>query len=367
MIKFKVPYTNFQLKNKPIKKKLIRSFEKVLDSGQYILGNEVKKFEKEFSSYTKTKFATGISNGTCALHLSLRVLGIGKNDEVITVPNSYIATASPIAHTGAKPVFVDVLNDMNINPHLIEEAITSKTKAIIPVHLTGRPAKMNEIKKIANKYNLYIIEDAAQAVGAKLKDKMVGSFGDAAAFSCHPLKNLHAYGDAGMMVTNNKKIFEKVNQDKNHGLVNRDRCDKWGFNCRLDELQASLLRVNLKSLNKWTNERRRLAFRYNKLLSRYVNVPTENKEEYNVYHTYIIQTENRDRLLNFLRKNGVEANVHYPTPIHLQPAAKYLKYNNKSFPVTMKLSRTILSLPIYPGLTYAKQDYIENLFSKFYR
>jgi len=367
MIKYKVPYTAFGLKNKPIKNKLIKSFEKVLDSGQYILGNEVKKFEKEFSSYTKTKFATGISNGTCALHLALRVLGIGNNDEVITSPNSYIATASPIAHTGAKPVFVDVMEDMNINPYLIEKAITSKTKAIIPVHLTGRPAKMNEINKIAKKYNLNVIEDAAQAIGAKLNNKMVGTFGDVAAFSCHPLKNLHAYGDAGMMVTNKKNIINKVNQDKNHGLVNRDRCDKWGFNCRLDELQASLLRVNLKSLNKWTNERRRLAFRYNNLLSKYVVVPKENKNEYNVYHTYIIQAENRDKLLKFLRKNGIEANIHYPTPIHLQPAAKYLKYNKKSFPMTMKLSKKIISLPIYPGLSFDKQDYIENIFKKFYK
>ncbi len=367
MKKFKVPYTAFNLKNKPIKNKLIRAFEKVLDSGQYILGNETRKFESEFASYLKVKYATGISNGTCALHLSLRVLDLKKDDEVITAPNSFIASASSIALAGAKPVFVDVSKDLNINPELIENAITPKTKAIMPVHLTGRPAKMPLINKIAKKYKLFVLEDASQSIGAKINNKKVGSWGDAACFSFHPLKNLHAYGDAGIMVSNSRSLINKIKRNKNHGLVNRDHCKNWGFNCKLDELQASLLRINLNQLNKWTVKRRKLAFRYNKLLAKYVDVPKESSGEFHVYHTYVVQANNRDKLLSYLRKNGVEANVHYPTPIHLQPASQYLNYNKKSFPETVNLSKKILTLPLYPGLSLKQQDYVVDLFSKFYK
>ncbi|PPR47621.1 MAG: dTDP-3-amino-3,6-dideoxy-alpha-D-galactopyranose transaminase [Alphaproteobacteria bacterium MarineAlpha5_Bin8] len=366
-MKFKVPYTAFSLKNKPIKKKIIKTFEKVLDSGQYILGNETRMFEKEFSSYLNVKFATGISNGTCALHLALRTLKLKKNDEVITTPNSFIASAASIFLAGAKPIFVDVNKDLNINPDLIEESITSKTKAIMPVHLAGRPANMLKINKIAKKYGLFVLEDAAQSVGAKFNNKKVGSWGHAACFSLHPLKNLHAYGDAGIMVSNSQKLINEISINKNHGLVNRDHCKDWGFNCKLDELQSSFLRINLKLLDAWTKKRRKLAFRYNKLLSNFVEVPTEANNEFHVFQTYVIQVEKRDKLLSYLRKNGVEANVHYPTPIHLQPAAKYLNYNKRSFPMAYNLSKKILSLPLYPGLSLNKQDYIIKLISKFYR
>jgi len=362
----KVPYTNFIKKNEPIRNKLIEAFEKVLDSGMYIEGSEVKAFEREFSNLCDTLYSTGISNGTCALHLALRAAGIGENDEVITAPNSFIASAASIAVVGAKPVFIDVLNDLNIDPDKIEQSITSKTKAIIPVHLTGRPAQMKPINEIAKKYNLLVIEDAAQAIGAEYFGKKVGSLGDAACFSLHPLKNLHAFGDAGMFTTNNERLINRIKILKNHGLSDRSTCDTFSFNCKLDEVQASLLRIQTPKLKEWNEERRKLAFNYNKLLQKYALVPEEHEGEYNVYQTYIIQVKKRNELKKFLRDNEVEALVHYPQPIHMQPAASDLNYKPEDFPNTLKLSEEILSLPIYPGLTIDQQEYISNLFKKFY-
>ena len=211
-----------------------------------------------------------------------------------------------------------------------------------------------------------MLEDAAQAVGASLDGKRVGSWGDAASFSLHPLKNLHAFGDAGIMTAKDPELIQRLNVSKNHGLVNRDRCESWSFNCRLDEMQAALLRIQLPELQRWTEERRDLAFRYNRLLKQFVEVPEEGPDEYHVYQTYVVQAELRDELLDFLRANGVEALVHYPTPIHMQPAAAGLGLGPDDFPETMQLSRRILSLPLYPGLTHEQQDYVVSLFKKFY-
>lgn len=362
----KVPYTAFELKNRPIRTKLVEAFEKVLDSGHYIMGPELKKFEEEFAAYCGAPFASGISNGTSSLHLVLKAIGVGEGDEVITAPNSFIASASTIALAGAKPVFVDVTEDLNIDVTKIEAAITSKTKAIVPVHLTGRPAKMKEINEIAKKHGLFILEDAAQSVGAKLDGIRVGAWGDAASFSLHPLKNLHAFGDAGILTIKEPKLLALLNISKNHGLSSRDRCDFWSFNCRLDELQAALLRVQLRELERWTKERRALAFRYNQLLKPFVVVPEEGEGEYHVYQTYVVLADRRNELLNYLRDNGVEALVHYPTPIHMQPAAQSLNLKPEDYPVTLQLSHRILSLPLYPGMTTEQQDYVVDLFSKFY-
>lgn len=363
----KVPYTAFKLKNQPIREQLIRAFENVLDSGHYIQGPELALFEKEFAAYCGVAFSSGISNGTCSLHLTLRAIGVGVGDEVITAPNSFIASASTIALAGAKPVFVDVTDDMNIDPEKLEAAITSRTKAIVPVHLAGRPAKMNQINEIAKKHKLFVLEDAAQSVGAKLNGKFVGSLGDAASFSLHPLKNLHAFGDAGILTSNDSSLIKDLSIRKNHGLSNRDRCEYWSFNCRLDELQASLLRVQLRELPRWTEERRQLAFRYHEILKPYVRVPEEGNGEYHVYQTYVILADRRDELLAYLRANEVEALVHYPTPIHMQPAAQSLGYAPEDFPVTLRLSKQIMSLPLYPGLTHEQQDYVADLFKKFYK
>ncbi|MCX6122159.1 MAG: DegT/DnrJ/EryC1/StrS family aminotransferase [Ignavibacteriales bacterium] len=363
----KVPYTAFDIMNAPIRQQLIAAFENVIDSGRYIQGPECAAFEQEFALFCDTPFASGTSNGTDSLYLILRAIGVGPGDEVITAPNSFIASASTIALVGAKPVFVDVTEDLNIDPDKIEEAITQRTKAIVPVHLTGRPAKLVKINQIAKKHNLFVLEDAAQSVGAKLKDKRVGSWGDAASFSLHPLKNLHAFGDAGIITTKDTGLIERFNISKNHGLRNRDQCDFWSFNCRLDELQAALLRIQLRELERWTKERRELAFRYNRLLGTFVKVPLEAPNEFHVYQTYVVLAEHRNELQKFLRENGVEALVHYPTPIHMQPAAAGLNYRPEDFPVTLQLSKRIISLPLYPGLTHEQQDFVVDLIGTFYK
>jgi dTDP-4-amino-4,6-dideoxygalactose transaminase len=363
---YSVPYTALGQITPELKKSLTEAFESVLDGGQYILGQHVSSFENEFARHCGTKFAVGVASGTCSLHLVLREIGLNQGDEVITAPNSFVASASTIALAGARPVFVDIRPDLNIDPNLIEAAVTPRTKAIIPVHLTGRPAPMAEIMEIAERRNLFVLEDAAQAIDAKLQDRPVGSWGHAACFSLHPLKNLHAIGDGGMMTTDDQSLCARMVQARNHGLSSRDQCDFWSFNCRLDEVQAALLRVQLKQLDRSTEERRRLAFRYNALLAPYVAVPAEGPGEYCVYQTYMVQAERRDELQRHLNENGVQALVHYPTPLHLQPAARYLGYTANDFPVTMAASARILSLPLYPGLSLNQQDRVVELIAEFY-
>ncbi|HEV8539682.1 MAG TPA: DegT/DnrJ/EryC1/StrS family aminotransferase [Nitrospiraceae bacterium] len=364
---YSVPYTAFGQETAEIRKELLGAVEGVIDGGRYILGPAVSSFEEEFAAYCQARWAVGIASGTCALHLVLHGLGLREGDEVITAPNSFIASASTIALAGARPVFVDVRQDGNIDPDRIEAAITPRTRALMPVHLTGRPARMPEILDIAGRRNLFVLEDAAQAVGAKLDGRCVGSWGDAACFSLHPLKNLHAFGDGGMMTTNDRALYDRMVHARNHGLVNREQCDFWSFNCRLDELQAALLRVQLRYLEARTESRRHLAFRYNDLLRPYVEVPDEGPGEYCVYQTYVVRAERRDELKRFLNDHGVEALIHYATPIHLQPAARSLGYSEKDFPATMRHVSRILSLPLYPSLTHAQQDRVAELVAIFYK
>ena len=272
-----------------------------------------------------------------------------------------------IALAGARPVFVDIRSDLNIDPEQIEAAITPRTRAIVPVHLTGRAASMVEILDIAERHDLFVLEDAAQAIGACLDDQRVGSWGNAGCFSLHPLKNLHAFGDGGMMTTDDESLWKRMQQARNHGLSGRDRCDFWSFNCRLDEMQAAMLRVQIHHLDRWTEERRQLAFRYNELLSPYVTVPLEAPGEFCVYQTYMIQAERRDDLQEYLNIHGVQALVHYPTPLHQQPAAQSLGYSAEDFPMTMCAAARILSLPLYPELTHNQQDLVVELIAKFYQ
>jgi dTDP-4-amino-4,6-dideoxygalactose transaminase len=364
---FKVPYTALGQQAGEIKQELMSTFEKVLDGGRYILGAEVSAFEREFADFCGAKGAVSVASGTCALHLVLRGLGLGKGDEVITVPNSFIASAATIALAGARPVFVDIRADLNMDPALLEAAITPRTKAIVPVHLTGRPAPMGEILKIAERHHLFVLEDAAQAVGAKLNGQRVGSWGNAACFSLHPLKNLYAIGDGGIVTGRDQSVLDRLLKSRNHGLRTRDECEFWSFNCRLDEVQAALLRVQLRHLERRTEARRQLAFRYNELLRPYVTVPDEGPGEYCVYQTYMIQADQRDELRTHLVERGVEVLVHYPIPIHLQPAAKSLGYRAGDFPVAMQAASRILSLPLYPGLSHAQQDYVVELVRDFYK
>jgi dTDP-4-amino-4,6-dideoxygalactose transaminase len=367
MTKFTVPYTALAEEFRGEKSNYLNVFEKVLLSGRYILGPELSSLEAEFASYCESKYAIGVASGTDALLLVLRSLHLQPTDEVITAPNSYIASASAIALAGATPRFADICHCGNLSPEAFEAAITPNTKAVIPVHLTGRPAEMNEIIRIAKKHNIFVIEDAAQAVGASLNGQKVGSWGDAACFSFHPLKNLRAFGDGGMIVTRHKWLNDELRQERNQGLATREQCDYWGFNSRLDELQAAFLRVQLHKLSEKTEKRRELAFRYNELLRPYVQVPDEHSGEYCVYQTYVIKAENRDELKAHLLNKGVEALVHYPIPIHLQPAAKYLGYTKDDFPNTMHHVCQILSLPLYPNLTQSQQEYVAHQIKDFYK
>jgi len=287
-LSYKIPYVDFGPTTRSSKVELINAFGRVLDSGRFVLGEEVKVFEKKFADYCGTKYAAGLAD------------------------DSFIATASAIAQVGAKPVFVDTKLDFNIDPDLIESAITENTKAIVPVHLTGRVARMNEITNIAKANNLLIIEDSAQSVGAELDGRKAGSFGDVASFSFHPLKNLHAFGDAGIVTSNKIDVITELNMLKNHGLQDRSTCAQWGLNCRLDEMQAAFLSVQLPQLDALTNERRRIAEFFNKNLSEVVDTPTESKNEKHVYQTYVIRSDRRDKLKEYLNTNGVEALIHFP-------------------------------------------------------
>ena len=363
---FAVPYTDFPAQNAGVRDELRGAFDEVLDSGHYIQGPNVAAFEREFAEFCEAPFATGVANGTCSLHLVLRSMGVGPGDEVITAPNSFFASAAAISLVGARIVFADVNEDSNIDPDAIEAAITDRTKAIMPVHLTGRPVDMVRIQAIADAHGLGILEDAAQAVGSSFRGQKVGSWGTAASFSLHPLKSLHAFGDAGILTARDERIIQDVALRKNHGLVDRGTCAEWSFNCRLDEVQAALLRVQLRNVGAKIAERRRLAHRYHELLRDYVVVPEEREGEIHTYQTYLIQAGDRDALQAHLRANGVEAIVHYATPLHLQPAAADLGYGAGSFPVTERLSDSILSLPLFPGMTAEQQDRVVTEIASFY-
>ncbi|MBI4931765.1 MAG: DegT/DnrJ/EryC1/StrS family aminotransferase [Bacteroidetes bacterium] len=364
----KVPYINLALQHQDIKQELLSAVEKVLVSGQFILGEEVKKFETSLAKIAGTKYAIGVDNGTDALVLALKALGIGKGDEVITAPNSFLASASCISLVGAKIVFADVRDDFNLDPEKVEKAITKKTKAVIAVHLTGRPAGMDALQKICKRKKIHLIEDCAQAVSAEYNGKRVGSFGIVNIFSLHPLKNLSAAGDGGALTTNNDKLYSWLSRARNHGLKNRDECDFWSMNSRLDNLQAAILNVKLNYFEQWTERRRKIAaIYYSRLKHLDMIVPHDQPNEKAVYHTFIIQTKFRDELKKFLSDNGVDSKVHYPIPIHFQKSAKSLGYKKGSFPVTEKQVKTILSLPIYAELTDEQVNYVCDKVVEFYK
>ena len=339
--------------------KLLPLVIKTFESGEYIGSKEILKLEKEIAKYCGTKYAVCTNSGTDSLTLALYLLGIRRGDEVITPPNSFIASAATIAHLGAKPVFADVKQDQLIDPIEIEKKITKKTKAIMVVHLCGRIADMKSIKKISNKYNLPIIEDAAQAIGSKYDGKKSGSFGEFGCFSAHPLKNLNACGDSGFITTNNKNYYKKLKLLINHGLENRNMSSSFAYVSRMDTLQATILNYRLKNLDEKINKRRKIASIYFKKLKNLpILLPVEAKEEYNSYHLFVIQTNKRAELQKFLKKNKIETGIHYPIPIHLQKAAKYLGYQKGTFKNTESQSKRILSLPINENLDKQDIDFI---------
>ena len=362
----KIPYVDLSYQNKKIKKSLVSIFQNILLSGEFVGGSEIIKFEKKLSKLCNTKYAVALNSGTDALTIALHVCGIKPGDEVITPPNSFIASTSSIVHLGAKPVFVDVLPDQNLDSSKIIKAITSKTKAIMPVHLTGRMCNMLEIKKIAKKYKLKIIEDSAQSIGSKYLNKMSGSYSDIGCFSAHPLKNLNALGDAGYVVTNNFSYYKKVKDLCNLGMTNRNKIKNFGYVSRMDNLQAAILNFKLKKLQKVINQIRSNFLIYKANLPKNVFFPFEKKEEFNTYHTFVIQVEKRDQLKSYLKKKGIGTSIHYPIPIHLQPASRSLGYKRGDFPITEGQSKKILSLPIHQDLKKSEILHISRTIADFF-
>jgi len=342
-----IPYVNLSKQYQLERKKLIKVIDKVLLKGVYIGGDQVDLFEKKIAKFCNTKYCVALNSGTDSLVLALHSLGVRRGDEVITTPNSFIASTAVIIHLGAKPVFVDVKSDQNIDPSEIEKKITKKTKVIMAVHLTGRMCEMDKIMQIAKKYNLKVVEDAAQSIGSMFNEKRSGSYGDIGCFSAHPLKNLNALGDSGYLTTNSKQIYNYIRNLRSHGITNRNVVKNFGYVSRMDNLQAAILNFRLKSLKSIINKRRINANLYFKYLDKNnINFIRENKKEFNTYHTFVIQVNKRNQLKNYLLKKRIHTAVHYPIPIHLQPAAKKLGYTKGDFPNTEKQSKSILSLPI---------------------
>lgn len=364
-----IPVVNLKKQYQIYHRDIDKAIKSVLDSTHFILGEEVDRFEEEFAKFCETKYCVGLDNGISALELGMRALGIGPGDEVITPVNSFIASSAAISFTGAKPVLVDCLPDTyNIDPEKIEKAINKKTKAIMPVHLYGQIADMDSIMAIAKKKDLFIIEDACQAHGAVYKGKKAGSLGDLSAFSFYPGKNLGAYGDAGALVTSKKEIAEKVRMMRNYGQKEKYHHLSLAWNRRLDSIQAAVLRVKLRHLPFWNQKRKEHALLYNELLNNTkVITPFEIKNVVSIYHIYCLRVEKREKLQQYLQNKGIMTGIHYPIPIHLQKAYCDLGYKKGDFPIAEKLSKEILSLPMYPELTKEEIKYISRNIHMFYK
>tara|TARA_B100000315_G_scaffold12567_1_gene11891 strand:+ start:11556 stop:12683 length:1128 start_codon:yes stop_codon:yes gene_type:complete len=358
---------NLQYQN--IKNEIDAAVHRVLDSGQFVLGPDVAALEKEAAKYLNVNYAVGVASGTDALHLALLAYGIGSGDEVITTPFTFIATCEAITYCGAVPVFVDIdPKTFNINPAKIEEKISKKTKAIIPVHMYGQAADMEPILEIAKKFQLKVIEDVAQAFGGEYKNKKLGALGNAGCTSFFPSKNLGAFGDGGMVFTNDEKVAEKVKMLRVHGSKEKYSHDLIGFNSRLDTLQAAIVRVKLKYLDQWNNMRIEHAEqRYNKLLSN-CNVVTPYREPGNkhVYHLYTILVNDREGYRKFLNNRGISSAIHYPIPAHLQKSFRYLGFSEEDFPVSSETSQKTLSLPMFPELKEKEIDYVVKTVKEFH-
>jgi dTDP-4-amino-4,6-dideoxygalactose transaminase len=334
-----------------IREEIMNMVDQILESSHYILGPRVHEFEKRITEYLKVSDALGVASGTDALHLSIEALDIGEGDEVITTPFTFFATVEAIVYTGAKPVFVDIEPEtFTIDCDKIEEKITPRTKAILPVHLFGHPSDMEPIMAIAERHGLSVVEDCAQAFGAEIRGRKVGSFGDMGCFSFYPSKNLGACGDGGMITLREHKFSDAIKSLRNHGSKGSYIHDSIGFNSRLDELQAGILLVKLKRVDEYNRKRREKALRYNSLLSGIVTCPSEKEGVYHVYNQYTILCKNRNEVQQRLKDKGISSVVYYPRPLHLQDAMSFLGHREGDFPVSEKASREVLSLPIYAEL-----------------
>lgn len=363
-----VQFVDLRKQYQPFKEEILSGISKVFDGMHLFLGENVQAFEKEFSDFCEVKFGFGVSDGTSALHLILRAMEIGPGDEVITVSHTFIATAEAILLAGATPVFVDIDPDTYLmDVSKIEEKITPSTKAILPVHLYGQPVDMDPVLRLADENHLKVIEDACQAHGARYKGRRAGSLGDAAAFSFYYSKNLGAYGEGGFVTTNDDEIARKIRMLRDHGSQQKYHHDIVGFNARLDEVQAVVLRAKLPHLEQWNDQRRQHAALYTALLvDSPVKTPSVSSDAESVFHLYVIQAPRRDELQAFLKENGVYTGVHYPIPIHLQKAVGPLGYQRGDFPVTEEITPKILSLPMFAELEKDEIFYIVDCIQRFY-
>lgn len=353
----------------PIRSEIDSAIKTVIDNSIFSMGKPLEDFENEFANYNSTKFAVGVGNGGDALRFAVIALGIGPGDEVITVANTFTATVDVIVMSGATPVIVDCDEYFNIDIEQAKAKITSKTKAIIPVHLYGQTCFIDEIMEIAKKHNLAVIEDVAQATGAEFQGKKAGSFGDFSCFSFYPAKNLGALGDGGAVLANSEELIRQIRMLRNYGMEKKYYERIIGYNSRLDTLQAAVLSVKLKYLDQWNEDRRKAAGLYNKLLSEVVGTPREHGKGKHVYHLYVIKLKDkktRDELQQFLEKKEISTVLHYPIPVHLQEAYGFLGYKKGDMPYAEKNSETILSLPIFPGITEDEIIQVCNTIKEFF-
>lgn len=354
-----------------LKQEMLEVLDEVMSSSQFILGKNVKKLEADIAKFSNVSHGIGCGNGSDAIHISLQAVGVGPGDEVITTPFTFFATGGAVVRAGAKPVYVDIDPEtFNIDPAKIEAAITSRTKAIIPVHLYGQMADMEQIREIADKHNLAIIEDAAQAIGATRNGKAVGELGTTATYSFFPTKNLGAYGDGGMIVTNDDEVAENCRVIRVHGSKPKYYHHVLGYNSRLDELQAAVLNVKFPHLEKWSAQRRERAAYYTELLNskvgEFVKTPIEKEGNYHVYHQYTIRVEKRDELQAYLKEQGVATMIYYPLPLHVQPVFSDLGYKEGDLPLAEKAAKEALSLPMFPELKEEQQDYVVEKIVEFF-
>ena len=361
----KVVFSTMDLMHKEIEQEVLNKFKEVYEKGWFIGGEEDKLFEEEYAKYIGRKYCIGVGNGLDALHIALLTLGIGPGDEVIVPSNTYIATALAVSYTGAKPVLVDPdINTYNLSKKGLEEAITNRTKAIIPVHLYGQSADMDEILKIAKKHNLFVVEDCAQSHGSQYKNKKTGSFGDIACFSFYPGKNLGALGDAGAILTDNKEYADKARAISNYGSNIKYHHIFKGFNSRLDEVQAAILRIKLKELEKYTKERQRIANRYlNEIKNKKIILPTIGKDRTHVWHVFAIRCKDRNKLQEYLKDNEIYTICHYPISIAKQDAYKKDKLND--LPIAEQIANEELSLPLFYGMTDEQISYVIDKINEF--
>lgn len=365
---YKIRFTNPQKQYADHRDEFIKAFDDVLSRGDLILRKDVEEFENNIASLVGTKYAVGLSSGTDTMFLPLKALDIGPNDEVITVSHTFIASISVIVQTGAKPILVDVKEDFTMDVNQIEAAITNKTKVIIPVHLNGRVCEMDKIMEIAQKHNLVVIEDAAQALGSKYNGKMAGSFGLIGSFSLYPFKVLGCFGDGGILTTDNKEMAERIKLLRDHGQKTKTEIVCFGFNSRLDNLQTAILNVKLKYFPQWIKRRREIASIYNKKLSDIKKIklppaPDSDEKHFDNFQNYVLKAEKRNELAAFLKENGVETLIKDPIANHKQPGLGLSHFN---LPYSEKLANEVISLPMYPELTDEEIDYVIEVIKKFY-